>query len=295
MYSDSVLSLKPDENHDHNHAKGNSNTSSDNDNTVDHPRDRLLNRPPTPMEPTTIEHTHFSDEDSEIDYSDMIYQRKDNDCLVDPVTDTTKDDPNDHIERDEGDGSEDEDDGWKDTAIDPFADVFDIQESNDPNRTTATIANLDDNTDEKKPALKVLDPTLISRKVSKVSPENHSTAKAIPDGPRRYEEKESNEIEIRSPQYSLTPAQPPNIQYSGLHPQPLVELDLLAHEEQPVVLPTNTLRASKPPPMSPTNPYHKSQPIQKQHAVPATDYGYFKDEEKNPFDRKSLPNLPIAS
>ncbi|CAO3646746.1 unnamed protein product [Mucor fragilis] len=97
--------------------------------------------------------------------------------------------------------------------------------------------------------------------------------------------------------YSPSPAPPhPSQQpsyYNRPQSTPLIELDL-PEEELTKVYPTNILKAGAPLGASQmqqqqaANPYFKKQGI-----VPATDYGYFKEDDQ--LANKSLPKLPPSA
>lgn len=219
-YSNSVLSLKPDED-DKTATKGKEHSEDDDDDwDVVKP---IHNRPPTPAKENT-----FDDDDSSYDYSDMIYSRKDGHHVTE----------------------EEDDDDWVDQAIDPFADNFTIEVA--ANATTATILAEETKIKEEKrpsvvttlqPTIEILDPTLLTMRDEKTVEEKQMDATVV----RQYEEKESNEIEVYTqPMFTPRP-------YPISTPQPpLIELDLPENK----VYPTNVVKAGAPPKMSESNPYN---------------------------------------
>ncbi|KAI8645311.1 hypothetical protein BD408DRAFT_429839 [Parasitella parasitica] len=320
-FSNSTISLKPDEEQPHEHEdEGEDEDDWDNVN----PERKTSLGSSTPVASTatptasTLADVNDDDKESEIDYSDMIYDRRNEST---EEGNDVKDD-------------EDKDDNWEDTAVDPFDDDFAIHVSKESMATSAIVVG--DSGKQRAssvvtnlaPAIQILDPTLavtptlsLPLSISKIAVEKRKPpqdkVEDLFEGKstsHQYVEKESEEIEHRpialhsrrqsmgaylSPSTYGTPIPGPSshqpLQHQYQHQQlfynnrpqstPLIELDL-QEDEQSKVYPTNTLKAGAPPSvMSPDNPY-----VKKQGIVPATDYGYFK--EGDVLQNKTLPELP---
>jgi hypothetical protein len=298
LFSNSVLTLKPDEEQP---KRSDTEEEDDDDDWDNIPVVALStkNRTPTPI-PTNVE----SDDESEVDYSDMIYDRRN-----EPEEEVNPKEAEIEVEVENESGDDDDNDDnepWQDPAVDPFADNFAVHV---PKASTATSAAVTGDikssgkmTTSLSNSVQILDPTLtavtVSRKKStnKVATEEnelkkedkvaeeHEQRDAVVNGPHQYEEKESEEIEVRPPlppqharsRSSLgnylrptdmaTPAPIYQHQHQMSTPAafynqstPSIQVDLLSREEQLKVYPDNILKAGAPPPMSANNPYNKKQ------------------------------------
>ncbi|KAG2200301.1 hypothetical protein INT47_000294 [Mucor saturninus] len=228
VFSNSVLTLKPDEQQLEEHEDDDTNEWD----TLPTATKRVHTPPPPPQA--------VSDDESEYDYSDMIYDRR------------------------------------KEEEVDPFADSFAVPtivktlepsiQIVDPtvlSRQLSTKIAVEDAVEETEPVVQIK-PTIEDNE-HRVHEEKASNeiVKEVNEV-RTYEEKESEEIEERPFQTPFSrPMEIPHVN------QTLIEA------EEVKVYPTNILRAGAPPQMSATNPYSK-----KQGVVPTSDYGYYKESEK---------------
>ncbi|KAI7907687.1 uncharacterized protein BX663DRAFT_491732 [Cokeromyces recurvatus] len=285
LYTDSMLSLKPDEEIETSTSINNNNNNSSSQDTTSNKSKYIPPRPPTPI-PSTVIHGEEEQEEKE---EDKLYDKpnnKDSEAQLETQEDSS----------DESD--------WEDTAVDPFADNFAVMQiSKESTATTATILKDNDppiKKNKEKPVnnsatttIEILDPTLCTKKDEKVQEENEELER-----PHAYMEKESEEIEnYNRPHYYYTTTSSPAVMtpfytnsYLDVQQQQQQQQHLREGEElqQQKVYPTNMLRAGAPPLnnfSAVDNSYY-----QKQIAVPATDYGYFKEEER--LVNKNLPKLP---
>jgi hypothetical protein len=298
LFSNSVLSLKPDE-----EQPKRSDTEEDDDDDWDNipvvVTSPTKNRAPTPIPVTAESNDDDDDDESEVDYSDMIYDRRnetEEEINHKPV-EAEEEINHEPVEaEEEGEEEESDDDGtWQDPAVDPFADSFAVHLPKASTATSATITS-----DIKSPnkiatslsgSVQILDPTLAAASVSRKKSTNKVAIEeefkkedkvaeegdAVTNGPHQYEEKESEEIEVRPPQHersqsslggylrSTTDTPGPEYQHPAAfynqsqQPAPPTEFGLLGQEEHMKVYPTNILKAGAPPLMSANNPYNKKQ------------------------------------
>lgn len=233
VFSNSVLTLKPDEEGEEEEEE----EEDEWDSMVP-----VTKRAPTPPPPSNA-HTVSSDEESEYDYSDMIYDR-----------------------RQEEDSLE--------LESDPFADSFAVKAVKP---TEPSIRILDPTMLSRQLSTKIaiedeISDTVDERKMDTGSSavrtyeEKESEEAEQQNIIRMYEEKESEEIEPVFPRFQ-TPIQharpvftaentpgPVYQQQSGFFNHATVEED-----NNDTVYPTNILRAGAPPKMSASNPYNKMQ------------------------------------
>ncbi|KAL7336271.1 hypothetical protein PS15p_201627 [Mucor circinelloides] len=290
-------------------------------------------RPPTPIASNAVirEEEEEDDKESAIDYSDMIYhsgekvqeekeqkqvhlghegeeEEEEEEDWEDTAIDPFDDDFAVHVPK-----------GSKATSATVVGDFR-------KKRASSVVTTLT-------PTIQILDPTIVlTTTTSPVAEENIIVQKRKPkqdktaeedNTPRQYVEKESQEIEHRPhnmkrqsmgsylpssvaatpapSSYLPSPAPVPPQQHQQHHHQnsyysrsqstPLIELDS-PQDEQSKVYPTNILKAGAPPGSLPqvhaNNPYFKKQGI-----VPATDYGYFREDDQ--LANKTLPELPKSA
>ncbi|KAI9247078.1 hypothetical protein EDC94DRAFT_366829 [Helicostylum pulchrum] len=266
IFSNSVLTLKPDE-------EGQDEKDDEEEDEWDS-MVPVTKRPPTPPAPTVS-----SDDESEYDYSDMIYDRR-----------------------------QEEEEEPLELESDPFADSFAVKAA-EAKPTEPSIRILDPTTLSRQLSTKIavedetsdtVDERQLDTCAVRTYEEKESEEAEQHDRIRTYEEKESEEIEPVFPRFQTpiqharptfttaaenTPGPVYQQQPSGFFNNDVVEQE---DSNNTVLYPTNILRAGAPPKMSASNPYNKIQ-----RDVPASDYGYY--EEKNNSQGKILPKLPEST
>lgn len=217
VFSNSIMTLKPDE-------EGADEAEEEDEWDTLNP---VSKRPPTPPAPAPT-----SDDESEYDYSDMIYDRRESDP----------------------------------ESSDPFADTFAVKatkKSTIEPAAVATVEILDPTIVKRQLSTKIaVEPT------SEIRVYEEKKSQEVVEI-RKYEEKESEEIEPRfqTPIQHARPALLTSMESTPVFQQqptpaptpvffspPVVEKDVNA-----TVYPTNILRAGAPPMMSANNPYNKKQ------------------------------------
>lgn len=292
LFSNSVLMLKPDEEQTQQNVTEQEEEDDDDWDNEPVSTSTIRNRVPTSNH---MHSTSDSDDESEVDYSDMIYDRRD-DSEKEIGPKEAKKEAESEAESEDGSDADDDDDDetWVDPAVDPFADSFSVSLHKASTATSTTLADDTKSRTETDPSLsssiQILDPTLaapssISQKRSKEDKVAEETEErpAVTNGPHQYEEKESTEIEVRPPahgisQSSLSGFLRPDMATPGpvyrhqnqtssqatFYTQsqqqvPVDPFDSLSEEEQLKVYPTNILKAGAPPIMSTHNTYNKIQ------------------------------------
>ena len=207
QFSNSTISLKPDEEQPNEH--------SDEEDDWDNIKSKKSTyRPPTPIAVAVSDHSEDDDDkESEIDYSDMIYDRRNESNEEKQVVEDQQGEEKEQEEEEE----EEEEGDWEDTAIDPFDDDFAVHV---PKGSTATSATVVGDFRKKKssstvtsltPSLQILDPTILPTTtttspppleekiaVEKRKPKQDKIEELVEDNtPRQYVEKESEDIEPR--------------------------------------------------------------------------------------------------